>query len=113
VIARKTEESPGYGDIFRQNAANCGLLLIEIGPDEHAGLVNAGSGAEAEIDLPLQTIRIEGNTVRFEMNAVTKDALVQGLDLIGTTLLHSDAIDRFEATSSVFVPSHELQGAGR
>src|SRR5579862_4182018 len=35
VIARKTETSPGYSDIFRQNSANCGMLLIELSGEAH------------------------------------------------------------------------------
>jgi 3-isopropylmalate/(R)-2-methylmalate dehydratase small subunit len=44
VIARQGADSPGYSDIFRQNAANCGLLLVELGPEAHGALVDAGSG---------------------------------------------------------------------
>jgi len=35
VIARRDPDSPGYSDIFRQNSANCGLLLIELLAADH------------------------------------------------------------------------------
>ena len=105
VISRKTNTSPGYSDIFRQNAANCGLLLIELFETDHAKLVAAGSGAEATIDLPAQTVIINGESLGFEINAVTKDALVQGLDLIGTTLILDDEIGRYEAAHTSWVPT--------
>jgi len=104
VVAKKTEASPGYSDIFRQNAANCGLLLVELDETSHAGLVAAGSGAEATIDLPNQTVTVSGKVLPFETNAVTKDALVKGLDLIGTTLIFEEAIRQYESRSVAYVP---------
>jgi 3-isopropylmalate/(R)-2-methylmalate dehydratase small subunit len=104
VVARRTETSAAYSDIFRQNAANCGLLLIELPDGDHQVLIDAGSGAEATIDLPNQTVSVNGRTFPFDINAVIKQAVLEGLDLIGTTLIHKDQIDAFEATSKEFVP---------
>lgn len=105
VIARKTEDSPGYSDIFRGNAGNCGLALIELEPTSHAALVEAGSGAEVTIDLPNQKVLVGSQAFPFEINAVTKDALVEGLDLIGTTLRYSPQIDAYERSSEAYVPN--------
>ncbi len=105
VIAKRTPDSAAYSDIFRQNSANCGLLLVELEPDAHQKLADAGSGAEATVDLPNQTAQIGGETFPFEINEVTKQAIVQGLDLIGTTLIYNDAIDQFEKASDTFIPS--------
>lgn len=107
VIARMTATSPGYSDIFRQNAANCGLLLVELGEEDHAKLMAAGSGAEVSVDLPQQTILIGDQRIVFAINEVTKQSLVEGLDLIGTTLRHADEITAFEAKSKTFVPQFE------
>ena len=104
VIARRTDDSPGYSDIFRGNAGNCGLALIEIEPASHSKLVAAGSGAAVTIDLPNQTVTLGGKSFLFEMNAVTKDALVEGLDLIGTTLRYSAQIDAYERSNEAYVP---------
>lgn len=103
VIARRDDKTPGYSDIFRQNAANCGLLLVELMSTDHAHLRQAGSGAEATIDLPNQTVSISGKTLSFEINEVTKQALIQGLDLTGTTLQYDEKISAFEATLDTFV----------
>ena len=35
VIAKKTDGNLGYSDIFRSNAANCGLCLIELPEEMH------------------------------------------------------------------------------
>jgi 3-isopropylmalate/(R)-2-methylmalate dehydratase small subunit len=100
VIARFEPDAPGFSDIFRQNAENCGLLLIELPPTEHAKLVEAGSGAEATIDLPNQTIAVQGATISFEINPATKASVLAGLDLIGSTLQFGDAISAYEARSA-------------
>jgi 3-isopropylmalate/(R)-2-methylmalate dehydratase small subunit len=105
VIAKRTDTAPGYSDIFRQNAANCGLLLIELPEQDHAKLVQAGSGADVTIDLPAQTVILCGETMSFEINGVTKDALVKGLDLIGTTLLHETQISDFERGHETYAPA--------
>ncbi len=102
VIARKTETSPGYSDIFRQNAANCGLLLAECSPEDHAKLTSAGTGCVAQIDLPNQTIEVNGEKFSFQINEVTKQALIAGLDLIGTTLIYSDQIAEYESKHDSF-----------
>ena len=104
VIAKKTETSAAYSDIFRQNAANCGLLLVELGEQDHDVVSSLGSGAEVEIDLAGQTVTAAGRALRFEINAVSKDALLKGLDLIGTTLIHEEDIAAYEAKSEMYVP---------
>ncbi len=104
VIAKKTEATPGYSDIFRQNAANCGMLLIELEEGPHSKIASAGNGAEVSIDLPNQTVEFQGEKYGFEIKAASKEALVNGWDLIGTTLSLEDKITAFEHTSAAFVP---------
>ena len=68
VIAHKTDSAAGYSDIFRQNAANCGMLLIELVDPAHETLVQAGSGAEVSIDLPIQTVTYKNEKFTFDVN---------------------------------------------
>lgn len=103
VVARRDPDSPGYSDIFRQNAANCGLLLVELTPEAHSKLVDAGSGMEATIDLPNQTVTLNGEELPFEINEVTKQALVAGLDLIGTTMQYAEQIGKYESNHESYV----------
>ena len=50
------------------------------------------------VDLPAQTITLEsdGRAIGFEIDALRKDALVRGLDAIGSTLEYAEDIRRFE-----------------
>lgn len=105
VVARKDPDSAGYSDIFRSNAGNCGLLLVELGADAHRRLVEAGSGAEASVDLQAQTVTVGDQTLPFEINPATKAQLLAGHDLVGTTLVHDEAIRAFEARWDSFVPA--------
>jgi 3-isopropylmalate/(R)-2-methylmalate dehydratase small subunit len=105
VVARRTPTSPGYSDIFRQNAANCGLLLVELDEAAHEALVRAGNGATATIDLAAQTVTLGDGVYRFEINEVTKQALLAGLDLIGTTLRYDEDIAAYERTHDAFAPA--------
>ncbi len=102
VVALKTSHALGFSDIFRQNAANCGLLLAEVNEADHAVLVDAGTSAVATINLPEQTIQIGATSITFEINGVTKAALIAGLDLIGTTLVLADKIDAYESRHETY-----------
>ncbi len=100
VVARKESDSPGFSDIFRQNAANCGLLLIELLPEAHSRIVRLGTGAEVTVDLLNQQIAGES----FEILPATKEQLVRGLDLIGTTMDLEDSITSFEGKHDPIAP---------
>ena len=97
VVARVESNSPGFSDIFRQNAENCGLLLLELSPCEHLKLTEMGSGATMTVDLPAQTIVARGGLIDFDIDPATKASVVAGLDLIGSTLRCEDAIAAYEA----------------
>lgn len=104
VVAKRTPTSAAYSDIFRQNAANCGLLLVELNEEDHNKVAARGSGVDIEIDLPNQKVRQAGEEYHFDISPVSKDALIKGLDLIGTTLIHDKEIADYEAHSKAYVP---------
>jgi 3-isopropylmalate/(R)-2-methylmalate dehydratase small subunit len=104
VIARRVDTSPGFSDIFRGNSANCGLLLIELNTADHNVLAALPTGSTIMVDLPNQSISFESHLFSFEINEATKHALIDGLDLVGTTLKYEPDISRYEATSTAHVP---------
>jgi 3-isopropylmalate/(R)-2-methylmalate dehydratase small subunit len=103
VIARVEENNPGFSDIFRQNAANCGLLLVELEPGPHQELTVQGTGSVVEIDLPGQTVSWDGGSASFEIAPGLKAQIMAGHDLIGSTLVHNDAIGSFEQAHESFL----------
>lgn len=105
VIARKGPEGPGYSDIFRSNAANCGLCLIELDRSDHERLCSAGSGQTVTVDLEKSLITMGDESFGFQMTPVSRDQIMKGLDLIGTTLVSEDQISEFESKWDSFSPS--------
>jgi 3-isopropylmalate/(R)-2-methylmalate dehydratase small subunit len=105
VVARTEGGAPGYSDIFRQNAANCGLLLVELDPGPHGKIVAMGSGAEVTIDLPNQTVEASGVRAEFGIDPVLKDQIAAGLDLIGSTMKAETRIAEFERQWDSFAPA--------
>lgn len=89
-----------FAGIFNDNAANNGLLLITLEPEQVSALSECAAdpaGNRLTIDLPAQTITAaDGTQVAFEISPLRKDALVRGLDAIGSTLDHAQAIRAFE-----------------
>jgi 3-isopropylmalate/(R)-2-methylmalate dehydratase small subunit len=90
-----------FAGIFADNAANNGLLLIELSPEPVADLAALAADPARNrmtIDLPAQTIATaDGAVQRFDIPARRKDHLVRGLDAIGATLDHAEAIRAFQA----------------
>ncbi len=90
-----------FAGIFNDNAANNGLLLISLEPGEvHTLSTLAADPARNRlaIDLPAQSISGDGGPrFAFDISPLRKDALMRGLDAIGTTLDQAGAIRAFEA----------------
>ena len=105
VIARREAASPGFSDIFRGNSANCGLLLIELDPSDHEILAALPTGSTITIDLPNQVVTFGEHRLEFQINEANKLALIEGLDLIGTTMLLETEISAFESKCHMFVPA--------
>ncbi|MFN0156363.1 MAG: 3-isopropylmalate dehydratase small subunit [Gaiella sp.] len=91
-----------FGDIFRSNAAKVGMVIIQLPDHEVKELmesVNLDTGSELTVDLERQMIVTpDGREIGFDFDATTKHKLLNGLDDIGLTLQHEDAIAAYEAT---------------
>jgi 3-isopropylmalate/(R)-2-methylmalate dehydratase small subunit len=92
-----------FGEIFYNNCFQNGILPIVL-PLEQVGslaaeaLETADGGGVVTVNLETCTITTQlGNTIPFEVNALRREALLQGLDAIGVTLQREDAIAAFQA----------------
>lgn len=92
--------APSYADIFYNNCFKNGLLPIvlpEETVDQLFASVEAQPGYELTVDLSDQTVTTPaGGVIKFEIDAFRKHMLVEGLDEIGLTMQHSDAIRAYE-----------------
>ena len=93
--------APSFADIFKQNAMKNGLLPVAVDAAFHARLVEARRahpGARIAVDLPAQTVALEGQTpVSFEIDPFAKECLVHGIDELGYLLERAPDIERYEA----------------
>jgi 3-isopropylmalate/(R)-2-methylmalate dehydratase small subunit len=94
--------APSYADIFFNNCYKNGILPIVLSDAEVDRLFAATAafpGFTLTIDLEAQTVRSADGSLAysFEVEPFRKHCLVNGLDDIGLTLQHADAIRAFEA----------------
>jgi 3-isopropylmalate/(R)-2-methylmalate dehydratase small subunit len=94
--------APSYADIFLNNCYKNGLLpvvLAEHAVDALFGAVKAFPGFKLTIDLERQFVSAPDGSLAyaFDIDPLRKHRLLNGLDDIGLTLQHADAIREFEA----------------
>ena len=92
--------APSYADIFFNNCFKNGILPIVLDPARIDGLFALATGPQAleiEVDLLGQTLTpAGGRAFPFDMDPFHKECLHKGLDDIGLTLNHVDAIRAYE-----------------
>lgn len=105
--------SPRFGDIFRNNSTKAGLVPVVVDPEVGEFLLNAASaepGLQVTIDVESRTLSVPeiGVEVSFALDDFTQYRLLEGLDDIGLTMRHVDAIGDYESRRAAWLPSVEL-----
>ena len=92
--------APSFGDIFRNNSVNVGLLTIELPDEAVAELQELAKDPTAvvTVDLEDQLVECGDFAVEFDIDREVKERLVKGLDPIGMTLQKEDAISAYESS---------------
>lgn len=93
--------APSYADIFYNNCFKNGILPITL-PDETVALLMERAKSMPNytltVDLEAQTVSdSQGFSAVFDVDGFRRYCLLNGLDDIGLTLQHADAIAAFEA----------------
>lgn len=100
--------APSFADIFYNNCFKNGLLPIVLSDETVDQLFKemyATEGYQLTIDLAAQTVQTpSGETFAFDIDAFRKHCLLNGLDDIGLTLEHADAIRAYEAKRRAEAP---------
>ena len=92
--------APSFADIFYGNSLNNGLLVVRLKDDEVEALfklVEANEGQNITVDLEAKEVRAADYCFKFEIDDFRRYCIMNGLDNIGLTLQHADAIDAYEA----------------
>jgi 3-isopropylmalate/(R)-2-methylmalate dehydratase small subunit len=92
--------APSFGEIFRENAYQNGLLPVVLSPEE---CVSLGASLAITAD-PVVTVDLgqclvghpDGRSIRFEISPERRVALLEGLDEIDVILRMEPAIDDFQ-----------------
>jgi len=99
--------SSRFADIFRGNSGKGGLLTAQVDQDVIEQLwemVEADPATEITVDLDSRTVSAGDLNADFEVDDYVRWRLMEGLDDIGITLQHADAIGEFEADRPDFKP---------
>jgi 3-isopropylmalate/(R)-2-methylmalate dehydratase small subunit len=94
--------SPRFADIFRNNCTKAGLLPVQVDASVNRSLLDAITAdptLELTIDVERGTLSAPaaGIETTFPLDEFTRRRLLEGLDDIGLTLRHEDAVAAFEA----------------
>jgi len=101
--------SPRFADIFRNNCTKNGLVPVQVDAEIGEQLlraVEADPGLEITIDVSARTVAAPaiGLEVSFPLDDSTRERFLEGLDDIGITLAHDDAIGDFESRRPTWKP---------
>ncbi len=92
--------APGFGDIFKSNCLQNGLLPVVLPKtivENLSAQLEQNPGTTVAIDLDTQSVTTpDGLKHHFDIDLSRKEQLLAGLDDIGITLKHSELIDQFE-----------------
>ena len=92
--------APSFGDIFRSNCFNNGVLPLIL-PQEDVDRLFAMSEARGElrarVDVAHRTLEAGDRRWVFELEEGRRQRLLKGLDDIGETLRHAERIRAYEA----------------
>lgn len=94
--------APSFADIFANNCFKNGMLPIVLTNEQVAEIMNRAQeheGYQLTIDLERQTVEdSQGLSILFVVSEFQRYCLLEGLDDIGLTLRHEDAIRAYEAS---------------
>jgi 3-isopropylmalate/(R)-2-methylmalate dehydratase small subunit len=103
--------SPRFADIFRGNSLKAGLLTVELPERLVQRLwddIERDPVTEVTVDLVERQVRWSGEAHGFELDDYTRWRLLEGLDDIGLTLRHAEAVAEYEKSRRPWLPSVSL-----
>ncbi|ECE6899058.1 3-isopropylmalate dehydratase small subunit [Salmonella enterica subsp. diarizonae] len=98
--------APSFADIFYGNSFNNQLLPVKLNEEEVNelfALVQANPGIHFEVDLAAQVVKAGDKRYPFEIDTFRRHCMMNGLDSIGLTLQHEDAIAAYENKQPAFM----------
>ena len=108
-IGVKAVVAPSFGEIFYSNCFNNGLLAARVSPEDSRKLfaaISSDTPTEVTVDLNDCTIRVPaaGLCVPFTIASRHRTMLLEGLDMLESTMKGIDAINAFRARHEAAFP---------
>src|SRR3954469_9309822 len=104
--------SARFADIFRGNAGKGGLVTAQVEQKDVERIWSAldeDPSLAVTVDLPARTVSWRAGNGRdsasFDIDDYTRWRLMEGLDDVGLTLTHADAIGEFEQQRPAWLPA--------
>ncbi|MEQ2026540.1 3-isopropylmalate dehydratase small subunit [Xenorhabdus szentirmaii] len=98
--------APSFADIFYGNAFNNQLLPVKLSEsviDELFSVINNHEVSQFTVDLEQQKVIAGDKSYEFEIDGFRRHCMMNGLDSIGLTLQHQDAIAAYEENQPAFL----------
>jgi len=103
--------SPRFADIFRGNSLKAGLLTVQLPEKIVQRLwedIEEDAATEVTVDVVERNVRWSGEVHDFALDDYTRWRLMEGLDDIGLTLRHTDAIADYEHDRKPWLPTVQI-----
>jgi 3-isopropylmalate/(R)-2-methylmalate dehydratase small subunit len=102
--------SPRFGDIFRNNSTKAGLVPAQVDQsvvDALWAAIEADPAMPVTVDVETRRVYAPsiGLDAEFPLDDHTQHRLLEGLDDIGLTLQHADAISSYETRRPSWMPT--------
>ena len=102
--------APSFSDIFRNNCTKNGLVPVAVSEETVTRIwdaIDADPATEITVDMERRVVEVPsiGLVESFPMDDATQHRFLNGLDDIGITLTHADAIDTYEARRPTWLTS--------
>jgi 3-isopropylmalate/(R)-2-methylmalate dehydratase small subunit len=98
--------APSFADIFANNCVQNGVLTVVLKEDEVGEIARrTESTSEYQLTIDLEQRKVtdeQGFSASFPIDDFVRHRLLEGLDEIGLTLQHKDAIAAYEARHPLF-----------
>src|ERR671921_2494602 len=92
-----------FADIFYNNCFKNGVLVIKLDKNKIENIFSSTINQDIEIDLLNQTVRVNSDIHKFEIDSTLKHYLLEGIDEISTTLKFEDRIKKYESNNDPLI----------
>ena len=97
--------APSFSDIFAGNAFKNGIVAVALPQEQIDRLMEVAETDPISIDLEHQTVTTPfQDRFSFEIDPFRKKCLIEGLDEVGITLTHEDALLAYESRMKAHKP---------